>query len=311
MTAHGGVVKYEFRLRFPEAEVMFWAGRYAYADDAEVEAIGRGAEERGWFSRDEFLTVAHWKTPRSRSRCERNDETSVESLTRLALSTDDERARIETLTRLHGVGYPTASVLLHLAHRNQYPIIDFRALWSLGVEEPPAAYSFDFWWAYTLACRSLATTGGVRMRTLDRALWQFSKEEQPARLSSSAGPASAPRRTPKARRGLKPGQEATMDEDFNTAAYTRLVAAAIEGRLIAYSEVAPRRVVGTYLYRIADYEKAHRRPPLTGIVVHKQDGRPGEGFRIAMEQIGYAKPDESDEDMWARACADVFAYWRP
>ena len=77
----------EFRLGFPEAEVMDWAGRYAYADDAEVEAIGRGAAERGWVTRDEFLTVAHCETPRSRSRCERNDEASVPSLTRLALST--------------------------------------------------------------------------------------------------------------------------------------------------------------------------------------------------------------------------------
>ena len=102
-----------------------------------------------------------------------------------------------------------------------------------------------------------------------------------------------------------------MDRDFSVEAYIRLVVAAIEGRLIPYSDVAPRRVVGTNLYRIADYEKAHRRPPLTAIVVHKQEGRPGEGFRIAMEQVGYAKPGESDEDLWARACADVFAYWRP
>lgn len=30
----------EFRLRFPVAEVMFWAARYSYADDAEVESAG-------------------------------------------------------------------------------------------------------------------------------------------------------------------------------------------------------------------------------------------------------------------------------
>lgn len=102
-----------------------------------------------------------------------------------------------------------------------------------------------------------------------------------------------------------------MDRDFSVEAYTRLITAAIEGRLISYSDVAGRRMVGTYLYRIARYEKEHARPPLTAIVVHKQDGRPGEGFRTAMEQSGYAKPGETDDALWQRAVADVFRYWQP
>ena len=95
------------------------------------------------------------------------------------------RLRIGVLTLLDGVQMPTASVLLHLAHRDPYPIIDYRALWSLGVDAPPTPYSFAFWEAYTRACRSLARAANVSMRTLDRALWQYSKERQ-ARLPSVA-----------------------------------------------------------------------------------------------------------------------------
>ena len=73
---------------------------------------------------------------------------------------------------------PTASVLLHLAHRDPYPILDVRAIWSLGVEKQPSSYSFEFWWAYTAKCRSLAMEAGIPMRVLDRALWQFSRENQ-------------------------------------------------------------------------------------------------------------------------------------
>ena len=185
-----------FRLRFRQSEVMYWAARYAYADDAEVEAIGDRARERGWYTRDEFLTVARWKSPRSRPRCEQNDESQVTAATQRALSSLDERQRIEALTQLHGIDYPTASVLLHLAHRDPYPIIDFRALWSLGVETPPSAYSFAYWWAYTQACRSLATDAGVRMRMLDRALWQFSKERRPSKGMVVADPADASEATP-------------------------------------------------------------------------------------------------------------------
>jgi predicted RNase H-like nuclease len=181
----------KFRLRFPISEVMYWSARYAYADDAEVEAIGEAARERGWYTRDEFLAVARWKSPRSRKRCEENDEAAVKAATRVALSTPDEHQRIEVLTQLHGVEYPTASVLLHLAHRDPYPIIDYRALWSLGVKSPPATYSFTFWLAYTQACRSRAMDAGVRMRTFDRALWQFSKERQPPKGTPSADPGGA------------------------------------------------------------------------------------------------------------------------
>jgi hypothetical protein len=85
---------------------------------------------------------------------------------------------------LHGVSWPTASVFLHFAGRDRYPILDYRALWSLGIEKP-IAYTFDFWWHYTLFCRKLADEAYVSMRTLDRALWQFSASQPQTRASPS------------------------------------------------------------------------------------------------------------------------------
>jgi len=167
----------EFRLRFPISKVRFWAKRYSYTDDSEVEAIGESAGKRGWYTRDEFLSVSLWKTDRSKSRCAKNSASTVEEVTEVALRASDERLRIGALTVLQGVEMPTASVLLHLALQT-YPIIDYRALWSLGIDPPPAYYSFEFWWKYTRACRALADEAGVSMRTLDRALWQYSKEHQ-------------------------------------------------------------------------------------------------------------------------------------
>jgi hypothetical protein len=51
---------------------------------------------------------------------------------------------------LHGVNWPMASVMLHFAGREPYPVLDFRALWSLNVPKP-SFYTFDLWWAYTHA----------------------------------------------------------------------------------------------------------------------------------------------------------------
>jgi len=86
---------------------------------------------------------------------------------------------------LDGVDWPTASVLLHFCDRQPYPVLDFRALWSLRISTPPT-YTFEFWWAYVICTRQLADAAGESMRTVDRALWQYSKERQPARRLTGA-----------------------------------------------------------------------------------------------------------------------------
>jgi len=322
----------KFRLRFPLSEVMYWAARYAYADDAEVEAIGERARMRGWFTRDEFLAVARWKSPRSRRRCEENDEATVKAATQLALSTADERQRIEALTQLHGIDYPTASVLLHLAHREAYPIIDFRALWSLGVETPPAAYSFTYWWAYTQACRSLAKEAGVRMRMFDRALWQFSKERQTSAREMSPAPQAGEterhahtvaskddvtRSTSENQGSPVPQTEVTQPPrrrryPYRADIHARLIETAVNGDTISYSGLGTsRRMVGSYLYRIAKEEQAAGRPPLTALVVHKVDGKPGPGFLEAAKWVGFWREGETEDEVWRRAVEEVHEYWRP
>jgi hypothetical protein len=57
-------------------------------------------------------------------------------------------------------------------------------LWTLGFKQP-SQYTFDFWWSYVSACRSVfqrvrRDVPNITMREMDRALWQFSKENQPA-----------------------------------------------------------------------------------------------------------------------------------
>jgi hypothetical protein len=112
----------------------------------------------------------------------------VREVTGWALGAATERGRIEPLTLIDGVQWPMASVLLHIFHSDPYPILDFRALWSVD-SDVPAVYTFEFWWVYVTFCRATADANGVDMRTLDRALWQYSKENQPetrARPAESA-----------------------------------------------------------------------------------------------------------------------------
>lgn len=98
---------------------------------------------------------------------------------------------------------------------------------------------------------------------------------------------------------------------YRADVHRRLIEAAIAGRTIAYSDLGTGRGwVGSYLFRIAHEEDAAGRPPLTSIVVHKVDGRPGPGMLEAMQQVGFARTGETEEQVWRRALAEVFRFWR-
>jgi hypothetical protein len=168
-----------FWLRFPADEIKHWASRYAIEEDEPLEkTIAPRTRDTGYFTRPDFLELCYWKTPASRPLCEQNDTDYIEAVTRTALSTPHERLRIEVLTLLEGVSWPIASVLLHFGHTEPYPILDVRALWSLNVDAEALKYTFTFWNDYTHYCRQLARSCGVAMRELDRALWQYSYENQ-------------------------------------------------------------------------------------------------------------------------------------
>lgn len=168
----------DFEPRITSAtDIRAWADRYEDSDAKPTRATA-DARARGFLTRQQLLDIGDWKSARVRSRRERNTEEFVREVTGVALGSAGERLRFEVLTLLDGVDWPTASVILHFAHRDRYPILDFRALWSLGIERPPTQYDFEFWSEYTRFCRGLADSAGVDMRTLDRALWQYSKENQ-------------------------------------------------------------------------------------------------------------------------------------
>jgi hypothetical protein len=164
-----------FALQFPAELVPSLAARFPVVDETPVLAAGQGARVRGYYDRDEFLLVCEWKTARSRPTVAKNSPLAIRAATRIALRADDEAERMTALTSLEGVGVPTGSVLLYSAYPDDYPILDVRALQSLG-SRSRSVYPVSFWLDYLDRCRALALELGVSLRTLDKALWQHSKE---------------------------------------------------------------------------------------------------------------------------------------
>ena len=167
------------KIKFDLGCVPYWASEFKFKDETPVNQLVGPVQKRGYFEKSELQTVCEWKSLRPAWHLEENEESLVQEVTRFALKTEYDKAAIESLTILHGVGAATASVILHFFHKRDYPILDFRALWSVSlIESDKYNYSYALWSEYVKFCREQAKKVDVSMRDLDRALWQYSKCNQ-------------------------------------------------------------------------------------------------------------------------------------
>ncbi|HRK21809.1 MAG TPA: hypothetical protein PLX06_08375 [Fimbriimonadaceae bacterium] len=161
--------------------VLEYAAKYPAGYDQPIAELVAEVQKRGHLTKLEFEIVGEWKSPRARPKLRSNSAEHIEEASRIALSTPVEELGIGVLLTLNGVSYPMASVILHWFHSDPYPILDFRALESLGIPIPNQ-YTSEFWMHYVTRWRKALTESDVDKRTLDRALWQWSKDRSDSRV---------------------------------------------------------------------------------------------------------------------------------
>ena len=166
----------KFKLRIPAGRVKEYQERYNYEVEQSLEKFRGIAKRQGHLTAGQLYEICKWKSRRRAKLAQQNDPSLVKELTAFAFRASHQAARIGSLTLLEGVHYPTASVILHFCVDSSYPILDFRALWSLGIKKP-SAYTAKFWTEYVQVCREVAKEHGVTVRELDMALWQYSKRK--------------------------------------------------------------------------------------------------------------------------------------
>lgn len=158
--------------------------KYKGTDDECVEReLKNWLSNNKYLTREKFIKLGLWKSkrPQKHYRNLRNSDKFVRKTTSFAFKTNDERKEIESLLSvnngLKGVSWPVASVILHFAFPEGYPILDYRVIWSLGWKQPEN-YNFEFWQKYVRGLKSLARKFNLSLRTIDKALWFYSKENQ-------------------------------------------------------------------------------------------------------------------------------------
>lgn len=153
--------------------------RYSDSDDGLIEKeMIEWLKTHRYLTKEKFMQICLWKAPRGKRHYENNDEETIKEVTKFCFSAETEMARIKPLTILNGVSYPVASTILYFAFPDRYPIIDFRAIWSLGWKQP-SSYAYEYYAKkYCPEIRKIAKQYSLDIRTVDKALWQYSKENQ-------------------------------------------------------------------------------------------------------------------------------------
>jgi hypothetical protein len=166
-----------YSLRIPTGELKDYLGRYNFSVEANLEKYHEIRQSQGYLTAAQLHEICHWKSKRRSDLALENSELFVREVTSFSFSAQCEESRLGSLTLLSGVQFPTASVILHFCVNQTYPILDFRAIWSLGIDQP-SQYTFAFWNEYIKICRSVAAAHNLSVRELDMALWQYSSENQ-------------------------------------------------------------------------------------------------------------------------------------
>ena len=165
---------------------------YPVKGDDEVIAAGIAAKQRGWLTEEEFLKIATWKSPRPTPRYRQNAEETIKTKSARAFATSHDLECVLTLTGLSGISVRTATAIVHLCHRDPFPLLDVWALTAFGIDRTVTERWDELGWLriwpeYVVACRAIQCRTGHDMRTIDRALWAFGEKVGSKRNKPTTG----------------------------------------------------------------------------------------------------------------------------
>lgn len=145
-------------------------------------------KERWYFTKDEFIKMGIWKSPRPKIFYNQNSENDIIEISKKVFSSHSEIEKIIYFTRLKWINIPASSAILMLTDPNNYWVIDIR-VWQVLflywlVKHNPKWISFDAndWIDYLEHIRYYAKLFNTSARNIERTLFVHHKKIQDGSL---------------------------------------------------------------------------------------------------------------------------------
>ena len=178
-----------FQLQPSEAELQELADEYWRESGTRERELEKAAFEAGEAIRNGEYTLSNLEAiVRWRSECAvqylitNSNENIRKALAVAAAGGTSTGDAVKALLELQGIDIALASAILAAVYPERYTVLDFRALEALG----HSRHDVHFYEEYVAFCKRLAESNIVKpqndlpaptpLRTLDRALWEWSKK---------------------------------------------------------------------------------------------------------------------------------------
>ena len=176
-----------FQLQPAEAELQQLADQYwqkSGEKEHELEAAAFEAGEairNGDYSLANLEAIVRWKSERAVHYLIGNSNEKIRRALSVAASAESTtEAAVRALLELHGIDITLASAIMAAIFPDRYTVLDYRSLEALG----HSRHDVHFYEEYLAFCQRLAESnivkpqsdlpGATPLRTLDRALWEWS-----------------------------------------------------------------------------------------------------------------------------------------
>jgi hypothetical protein len=180
----------QFQLQFAETDLSGLAEQYRRETGEREQRLENAAFEAGAairngdFSLVNLEPVVRWKSEHAVHYLIGNSSESIRRALALVVSPEaSPREAVGALLALHGVDLPVASAILTAIFPERYTVMDWQVLEALGYPRQDERFYEEFLgYCQQVAASAVPRTqedgpGAMPLRTLDRALRQWSEEQ--------------------------------------------------------------------------------------------------------------------------------------
>lgn len=188
-------------LKIDSTFISTWHPKYDESENDEPEyrtlvaQIGNELKQRGSLSKETFIRVLDWKSPRVKGIARLNEFPVYEKGMADAVRAQKDQ-KLGVLCQLHGIGAPVGSTLLHLMYPNEFPIIDIRTVETLHYAGLLKSQSTDLtrYPAFAAEILKIASENpAFSLREIDRALFAYHKMFLSQKLKGKVAATMEPR----------------------------------------------------------------------------------------------------------------------
>jgi len=177
-----------FQLQPAESELQQLAEQYWQKSGEKEHGLEQAAFQAGEAIRNGDYSLANleaivrWKSERAVQYLIGNSNEQIRHVLAVAATPESStESAVKALLELHGVDISVASAILAAIYPERYTVLDYRVLEAVGY----ARHDVHFYEEYLAFCKRLADSnivkpqselpGATPLRTLDRALWEWSR----------------------------------------------------------------------------------------------------------------------------------------